>query len=233
MFLVFHPRKSITNRKSAAIHSACDQSEVTPFHLLPNKEDGYVLVVAMMMLLILTLIGALATKSTITELKISGNDKVHKQTFYQADGGTELAQHLMYHNAICQTTSGGFAGNSIGKNIFFSDSSFSNNTTTDDLFETVSDSTRTVAFYPDNTQDDDQRHTNIANTYKTVTNAGSGMAMISGYDGTGTSSVSSTSQEFSIVSQHIGLVNSESIVEVEWQISNSVLSSASKFDCQY
>lgn len=199
---------------------------------LGNK-NGYVLVVAMMMLLVLTLIGILATKSTVTELQVSASDKVQKQTFYQADGGTELAQHLVFHNAICQTTSGGFSANNIGTNIFFADTSFSSHKEAGVLFDTIEDATRIVAFYPGNVQDDSLPHTNFLNTSRVIANPGSGLSMVSGYDQPGTSSVGGTSKAFSIASQHVGLVNSESVVEVRWQVGNSVLSSASKFDCEY
>ncbi|MFT5697823.1 MAG: Tfp pilus assembly protein PilX [Desulforhopalus sp.] len=198
-----------------------------------QNEEGFVLVVALMMLLVLSIIGALATNSTITELSISGNNKVHKQTFYQADGATELAQHLMYHNAICETTSGGFSTSSIGANIFFTDTSFSSNKETAGLYTTISDTARTVVFYPDNVQDDTTRHTNVLNTSKVIVNPGSSLAMVSGYDGSDVSSVGGTSKSFTIASQHLGHVNSESILQVQWQINNSVLASASAFDCEY
>ena len=72
----------------------------------PNNQEGFVLVTAMMVLIVLTLIGIIAMNSSNTEKMISGNDKIHKTTFYQADGGSELAQHVVYHNAICLDSNG-------------------------------------------------------------------------------------------------------------------------------
>jgi len=54
-----------------------------------KNERGFVLIVSMLMLLVLMIIGIAATNTTTIELQISGNDKVSKQTFYQADSGTE------------------------------------------------------------------------------------------------------------------------------------------------
>jgi hypothetical protein len=187
----------------------------------------------MLILLILTTIGILATNSTVTELKITGNDKVRKQTFYQADGGTELAQQTTYQNAICSTTSGGFSSEIIGSGIKVEDLNFSASATTDDLYDSISDSNRSFVYYPSENIDDTEEHTNFLHTYRITLQSGSGMLAASGYDGTGVSQVSATAKRFTIASQHRGKVNSESIVVVRWQVSNDILNSASSFDCNY
>ena len=51
-----------------------------------NNEQGFVLVASLMMLMILLVIGIAATNTTTIELQISGNDKLSKQVFYQAEG---------------------------------------------------------------------------------------------------------------------------------------------------
>ncbi len=51
-----------------------------------NNQQGFVLVASLMMLMILLVIGIAATNTTTIELQISGNDKLAKQTFYQAEG---------------------------------------------------------------------------------------------------------------------------------------------------
>lgn len=198
-----------------------------------NNENGFVLVVAMMMLVILCLLGALATSTSVTELLVAGSDKVHKQTFYQADGGTELAQHLIYQNAICTTTSNGFSTSYIGDYIFVEDLSFAKTVTSDDLYSTVSDSNRSFAFYPDGAVDDTASHTNFLNTSKTTIKSGSSMSMVSGYDGLGSSSVSSTAKLFTIASQHQGTSNSLSTIQVQWQVDTFILASASSYNCEY
>ncbi len=77
-----------------------------------DNEHGFVLVTAMMVLIVLTIIGIMAMQNSTTEITISGNDRIHKQTFYQADGGTELAQHVVYQNTMCLDENG-FTQNSI------------------------------------------------------------------------------------------------------------------------
>ena len=63
-----------------------------------RNERGSALVVALLMLVILTLIGISASTTTTFELQISGNDKLYKMAFYQADGGTEAGAELIEQN---------------------------------------------------------------------------------------------------------------------------------------
>ncbi len=53
----------------------------------PNTEQGSVLIVALFILVILTLLGILATTTTETEIHIAGNEKFHKIAFQNADSG--------------------------------------------------------------------------------------------------------------------------------------------------
>ena len=193
-----------------------------------------------MFLMILTFLGIMATRSTITELMISGNDKVHKQTFYQADGSSELAEHTIFQNAICTTTSGGFtktdtidekdiallSGSILIENLTFAESRPT------DVFETVSDSKRSFAFYPGGDVDDSQPHTNFLNTSKTIPLPGDPMQMISGYD-ENQNSTGGTAKRYTIVSQHIGAADSESKVKVRWWVKNDIITDAVKSDCEY
>lgn len=52
-----------------------------------NNETGFVLVACLMMLMVLTLVGLMATNTSIIELKVSANDKLAKTAFYRADSG--------------------------------------------------------------------------------------------------------------------------------------------------
>lgn len=52
-----------------------------------SKQDGSVMLVALFILVVLTLLGILATTTTETELQIAGNDKFHKIAFQNADSG--------------------------------------------------------------------------------------------------------------------------------------------------
>lgn len=56
-----------------------------------------------MMLLVLTMLGIAATTNTSIELQIAGNDRVHKETFYQAEAGAILGSELLEQNFNCST----------------------------------------------------------------------------------------------------------------------------------
>ena len=64
-----------------------------------NNEDGFVLVVGMMIMLVLTVIGFAATRTAIFEVQISGHDKISKKIFYNAEAAAyEGAQRLENEN---------------------------------------------------------------------------------------------------------------------------------------
>jgi Tfp pilus assembly protein PilX len=53
-----------------------------------NNEDGTVLVLALIMLVLLTLIGISATTTSMIETRIAGNERVYKQNFYAAEAAS-------------------------------------------------------------------------------------------------------------------------------------------------
>ena len=59
---------------------------INQFSILKN-EQGSVLLLAVMMMIVLTLIGIAATTTSTIEIQISGNDKFHKMAFYNTDAG--------------------------------------------------------------------------------------------------------------------------------------------------
>ncbi|MGW8161886.1 MAG: pilus assembly PilX family protein, partial [Desulfobulbales bacterium] len=60
-----------------------------------HREEGFVLVTALLVMLVLTIIGIAATTNTSIELQIAANDKVHKKTFYEAEGGASLGTEVL------------------------------------------------------------------------------------------------------------------------------------------
>ncbi len=52
-----------------------------------GNQDGFVLVVAMMIMTVLSLLGIAGLETTTAELQISGNDRNEKTTFYGAESG--------------------------------------------------------------------------------------------------------------------------------------------------
>ena len=57
-----------------------------------RNENGAILIIALWVLLILSLLGSMALRTSQIELMIAGNDKLVKQAFYQAESAVNLAQ---------------------------------------------------------------------------------------------------------------------------------------------
>lgn len=60
-----------------------------------RKEEGSVLLIALLILALLTLIGISATTTSEIELQISGNQKIHKMVFYAAEAGIEVGRAVL------------------------------------------------------------------------------------------------------------------------------------------
>ena len=66
-----------------------------------RSEEGFVLVTGLLILMILTLLGLAATTNTTIELQIAGNDRLHKQTLYEAEAGAILGTEVLEQNFNC------------------------------------------------------------------------------------------------------------------------------------
>ena len=191
-----------------------------------KNEDGFVLITALMMLVLLMVIGISATTTTTLELDISGNDRVRKETFYQADGGTQLAARLVEESL---GSPGGFtalnADNVLvdpvnpNNTILVVDATLSENADTTRDENSVSDAARDIAYFPGGYDVTNATpHTNIIADGVTSTTEGSGLQMLAGYEGKGKGAAGGGGQIlYSIYSQHMGRAQSESVVAVEWQ----------------
>jgi len=60
-------------------------------YIFHSNEKGSTLLISILILLLLTIIGIAATNTSIIEILISGNDKLHKMTFYTAESGWQVA----------------------------------------------------------------------------------------------------------------------------------------------
>jgi hypothetical protein len=61
-----------------------------------QNEQGFVLVLAIFMLTICSIIGIAAMNTSVTEIDIAGNEKVHKETLYQAEAGYAAPVAALY-----------------------------------------------------------------------------------------------------------------------------------------
>jgi hypothetical protein len=71
-------------------------------HTKIQGEEGFVLIAALLILLVLTVLGIAVNRNTNTEWRIAMNDRLHKDTFYAADAAAELAQEIVLQNVVCQ-----------------------------------------------------------------------------------------------------------------------------------
>jgi hypothetical protein len=206
-----------------------------------KSQEGFVLVTALLILVVLTLLGLATILTSTVELKIAGNDRLHKKTFYQADGGTETGTVLAYENALC-INAGGFAAGTtpaladIGfirvSNLDFADPGQG----TTDLPEDPAGAIPAVrdAVHYSTMGDDNSPHTNFTINGIAEYAEGSGLQMDSGYPGLGQGSAGGgTHLRYTINSQRIGELSSRSVVTLRWRMSTHLINSASLFDCKY
>jgi hypothetical protein len=62
---------------------------------LLKNEDGSIIILAMIMLVLLTLLGVAATTTSTIEVRVADNEKSHKIAFYAADAGIEAGRAVL------------------------------------------------------------------------------------------------------------------------------------------
>lgn len=205
---------------------------------ITHNEDGFVLVAAMMIMVVLTLLGISATSTSVIERQIAVNEVLYKTAFYHADGGTEAGVELVEQNLACPVgfKSPGNVNNndatsflSIGGVDIF-DRKFavdekeadvagasSTSKLTDRDFS--SDSIRSIRI-PGNPaiHNDIAPHTNIAAYSVTQYAEGSALEMAAGYEGKGHGAAGGGGiRAVEIVSAHIGNRNALSKIHLQWK----------------
>ena len=196
-------------------------------HILDN-ERGSVLLVSVLVLLLLTIIGIFATTTTDIELRISGNEKLAKIAFYEADGGTEFCRELLEQNIACPdgfpvVTSETYAiippGETHG--VFVDTPVFYLNEKDEDDPSLPCDANRDIHIpnnYDVQVDDDNAPHTNLTVEGVTTYLPGSAIEMAAGYEGKGRGAASGGTQMlFDIFSQRMGRANSSACVCIEYR----------------
>jgi len=72
--------------------------KIKVFNCPLSNENGSAIVMALVVLVVLTIVGLVASRTSTIELLIAGNDVRHKISFYAADGGTETGIELVEQN---------------------------------------------------------------------------------------------------------------------------------------
>jgi len=189
-----------------------------------TNEQGFVLVTALVFLVILTLLGVNMINTSVTEVQIAANDKIHKQTFTLADGGTEIGSNLLEENIACPNGFPGPAPLQIGSVEVTAD--LLSGADLNFWINEIDPATLTPPVaYPSDTMrhlripnNDALPHTNLHFFGNTSLSTGNAVQMIAGYEGTGFSSASGGGQLVTnIDSQHLGETNSVSVIKVHWR----------------
>lgn len=68
-----------------------------------GNQQGSVINIALLILLLLTLLGIGFSRNSVTDIKISGNDRLRQIALYSADGGTETGSRLVEENLGCDS----------------------------------------------------------------------------------------------------------------------------------
>ena len=192
-----------------------------PISIISN-ERGSALVVALLMLVVLTLMGILATSTTTVELEISGNDKLYKMAFYQADGASEAGSELIEQNieerdwtAAVLTARGNIGiiciedglGNCINRDHYLNA----------DIGTSVPSDTNRHAVIPANPLAG-APHTNILMGGDPSLSTGSAVLLASGYEGMGKGAGGGGVWIiYDVRAQHEGVRNSASLVNLQWR----------------
>lgn len=184
-----------------------------------RNEKGFVLVVSIIILMLMTVIGISITTTTSIELQIAGNEKIQKATFFEADGGTEVAAELIEQNLGCMS---GFSTEYIGDNaatqIFVptANKAFWTNLDAD-----IPDPHATPAnydFYFPATAGLNDPRVDINVGGSTTLSTGSAIQMVAGYEGKGKGAGGGGGYIlYDIYSRAQGVKNSESIIRMQWR----------------
>ncbi|MFZ5764530.1 MAG: PilX N-terminal domain-containing pilus assembly protein [Thermodesulfobacteriota bacterium] len=201
-------------------------------------EKGFVLVASLLILLILVIIGVAATTNTSSELQIAGNEKVHKETFYAAEGSLALGVEVLEQNLFCPT---GFTSTGVDDNgVTVADLEgtirvYERNGNNMILYQNptppaadIGDTTKMdVAFsYPVDPAFnldavDAAGASQVSQLYiggRTEMGPGGSLQMAAGYEGKGKSAAGGgVLKLYDITAVHRGQVNSESIIQIGWR----------------
>jgi hypothetical protein len=195
-------------------------------------EEGFVLVWSLLIVVVLVLLGTFGISTSIFESKMAVNSALHKQAFYQADGGTEVGLDLLRQNINCITgfisTSFPTAGGDNGI-ILTGDVNFWLNNFNPAGIAAASDANRDL-YYPN---DGPAPHTNVRINGLTDLNIGSSQIGLAGYESLGTNiAQGGAGLVFQINAQYVGERNTESAICTKYRIDSQFANSPAG-NCNY
>ncbi len=192
------------------------------FKKISNDEDGFVLVTAMMVMVILTLIGIAGLNTSMFEEQIAGNEWNAKRSFYKADGGLSVGYELVEQNFSCPT---GFGSVGVLEDtlIKVNNTTFSGNPIydTDSMKVKLDDPSNNYdAAYPSDSFDANP-DLDVGYLYfsgSTMVLPGGALEMAAGYEGKGKAAAQGgIAKLVDIYSQFLGPRSSEAIIVAGWR----------------
>lgn len=195
-----------------------------------NNDEGFILVTALLIMLVLTIIGIAANKNTSIELGIAGNERTFKETFYETDGGTELASEIVEQNVACLEfpdellMAGDDSGvGSFGVQIVAGSEGFWSN-----FLEYDNDDAYRAAYLPSDTNRDfyfpadylitGDSYTNVRVAGSTRLTTGAAIQMAAGYEGRGKGiGTTGATLVYDVNVQRFGKNNSETMLCIQYK----------------
>lgn len=185
----------------------------------PQKnEDGFVVVLALVLLVLLTVLGLSAITDSTIEVQIADNMKLNKQALYEADSGVEVGIEMLEQNIACPS---GFASDNlaIGPIVTVVNKDFW--LQTDDSFATLTllthyptDSNRDISI----DTDDSAPHTDLSIWGSTEFSTGGALQMAAGYEGLGKGAAAGgASLVYEIYARRYGIKNSQAVVHARFR----------------
>jgi hypothetical protein len=192
----------------------------TPWNIL-NEETGSAMAIALIILALLTIIGHMATRSTTTEEMIATNDTRFKETFYIADGSTELGSELLEQNIACPTGWNNLSRGGLIE-VEAASAAFWQNMATPAT--TPNDTNRDFYISPDPNNPLGPGYAgtapriNVRVAGDTQFSTGSALQVAAGYEGKGKATgAGGATLVYDQFTQHIGRANTQSIIRVQWR----------------
>ncbi len=182
---------------------------------LVANQRGSVINIALLILLLLTLLGLAFSRNTVTDIKISGNDRLRQTAFYAADGGATTGARLVEENLACGsgfTPVSGLTYALIDGNIHVDNLTFSTDT------NTVANFASPDFYYPATNAITDPGTTLVDVGGKRGYTPGSGLQQEMGYHGPGHGPAGGGGEIlYTINSRYIGQGNSRADVTIQWR----------------
>ena len=191
-----------------------------------NTEGGFVLVWALLLMVVLLILGVSGIGTSIYESQMTANDALHKQSFYQADGGSNVAAQLIEENVSCPIgfTDSGSNSTTINGNVLVSSLNLYNNTVpTGGIPTPPVANTNRDAFYFYSAADPTGTSTTAVRTNIKVYGTpaavpGGPLEMAAGYEGRGKGLPGGGgSINYDTYSQYMNVRQSQSVVYILWQ----------------